>query len=237
MNAAERLIIGLDLEKEKALELVKTIPNGPIFKIGMTLFTPHGRDFVKQVIDMGHKVFLDMKFHDIPNVVANAAEAVADMGATMFTIHASGGPTMIKGVRERLDKWSQKTGKKPPIVLGVTVLTSLDQNELNAIGHDKSPNELVEKLAGMAIANGCDGIVCSPQEIENLRAKFGKDFVAVTPGIRRGSDAVGDQKRVATPESAIKSGSTYIVVARPIVEDSNPKQATLDFIKEIENAI
>ncbi len=235
MKPSERLIISLDLPREQALALVEQTPSGPSFKIGMRLFTSSGPEIVKAVISKGYGVFLDLKFHDIPNTVAEAAESAADLGVSMFNVHASGGPTMMKAARDMLDKWSSKIGKKPPKLLAVTVLTSMDENEMGDVGLPGKPGELVLRWTEMALKSGCDGIVCSAQEVRQLRERFGKDFIAVTPGIRRNADAVGDQKRVATPESAVADGATYIVVGRPIIAATNPAQETLAFIKELEN--
>jgi len=235
MKPEERLIISLDLEPHKALELVSRTPQGPSFKVGMKLFTSTGPNIVRKIQEHGFRVFLDLKFHDIPNTVADAAEEAANLGVWMFNIHTSGGPAMIRMVRERLDNWSQKTGRNTPILLGVTLLTSIDEEQMALIGLPGKPAETVINWTELAIKNGCNGVVCSPAEIKTLREHFGLDFIAVTPGIRRNSDALGDQKRVATPKSAINDGATHIVVGRPIITDLDPSQATLDFIKEIEN--
>lgn len=235
MNASERLVISLDLQEDKAMSLVNITPKGPAFKIGMKLFTASGPSFVRSVIEKGFRVFLDMKFHDIPNTVAEAAESAANMGVWMFNIHASGGPAMMMAAKEKLNDWSAKTGKKPPLMIAVTLLTSIDENEMRLIGLPGTPADTVMRWTEQALMAGCDGIVCSPQEIKGLRDRFGKEFVAVTPGIRRSTDAVGDQKRIATPQSSIGDGATYIVVGRPIIAAPDPAKETLEFIKEIEN--
>ena len=236
MTHEEKLIIALDLPKDQVASFICKIPKGPIFKIGMRLFTSSGPEVVRNVLEKGHKVFLDMKFMDIPNTVAEASESAFELGVTMFNVHALGGPTMIKNARAKLDEIAQKTGKKPPILLGVTVLTSMDEAEMCQIGLPGKPAEMVTRLTELALKNGCDGVVCSAQEVATLRKNFGEEFVAVTPGIRREKDATGDQKRVATPSSAIGDGATCIVVGRPILSATDPAAEAAEFIKEIQNA-
>lgn len=186
-------------------------------KVGKELFTRAGPAFVEQVVARGFEVFLDLKYHDIPNTVAAACDAAADLGVWMVNVHASGGRAMMTAAAERLAMRSTR-----PLLIGVTVLTSLDAADLAEIGIDAAPAVQVERLAGLAEACGLDGVVCSPREVTDLRRHRSADFRLVTPGVRPIGSATGDQKRVLTPGEAIRAGADYLVVGRPVTAAADP---------------
>ena len=193
------------------------------------MFTYFGPSFVKELIDLGFDVFLDLKFHDIPNTVAKAVTAAANMGVWMVNVHASGGFEMMSKAKQALEKF----GDKAPLLIAVTVLTSMDEVELKRLGVEKSAQQQVMHLAKLAKEAGLDGVVCSAQEAKILKAELGNNFKLVTPGIRpEGSDA-GDQKRIMTPKEAIEAGSDYLVIGRPITQAQNPVQVLSDVNKSI----
>ncbi|GAA61553.1 orotidine-5'-phosphate decarboxylase [Pseudoalteromonas sp. BSi20652] len=193
------------------------------------MFTYFGPAFVKELIDLGFDVFLDLKFHDIPNTVAKAVTAAAKMGVWMVNVHASGGFEMMNKAKQALDKF----GDKAPLLIAVTVLTSMDEDELKRLGIEKSPKEQVLYLAKLAKEAGLDGVVCSAQEAGALKMELGESFKLVTPGIRpEGSDA-GDQKRIMTPKQAIDAGSDYLVIGRPITQANDPVKVVNDVNQSI----
>ncbi|NLL98782.1 MAG: orotidine-5'-phosphate decarboxylase, partial [Tepidanaerobacter sp.] len=210
-----KVIIALDTpDEQKALELVKLLKHKvSVFKVGLELFCSEGPEIVNKINDLGCKVFLDLKFHDIPNTVAGAARAALSTGAFMFNVHASGGREMMRKVREMID--AAELPEKP-IVIAVTVLTSLDESDLNDINISKSPLEQVKTLALLTKESGLDGVVASPREITAIREVAGQDFVIVTPGVRPAWAQAGDQKRIMTPAEALDAGASYIVVGRPV---------------------
>jgi len=197
-------------------------------KIGKEMFTRLGPDFVRQVIDKGFDVFLDLKYHDIPNTVAAACEAAADLGVWMLNVHASGGRRMMEAAADRLARLSQR-----PLLIGVTILTSLSEEEIAEIGYPGSPAENVSRLAALAQASGLDGVVCSPREAEQLRAERGEDFLLVTPGVRPASASLDDQTRVMTPADAIAVGASFLVIGRPITAAQDPLAALQAISAEI----
>jgi orotidine-5'-phosphate decarboxylase len=190
--------------------------------VGKEMFTYFGPQFVKKLIERGFDVFLDLKFHDIPNTVAKAVSAAAELGVWMVNVHASGGPEMMIKAKQALDAY----GEDAPLLIAVTILTSMDKDELNRIGVTKSPQEQVQFLAELAKDAGLDGVVCSAQEASVLKKSLGQNFKLITPGIRPEGSAKGDQKRVMTPKQAIVAGSDYLVIGRPITQADDP-QATL----------
>jgi len=203
------------------------------YKLQMDLFGRAGPEVVRKFAGAGVEVFLDLKFHDIPSVVASAVSASAEMGVSLLTVHASGGYKMLAAAAEA----SRKAGAKRPRVLGVTVLTSLDEAELERVfGCRQTVAERVSALARLARDAGCDGIVCSPQEVNMVKQEFGKDFLAVCPGIRLASEArsADDQARVATPAQAARDGADYIVVGRPIYGAQDPLAAVAEIRKQLE---
>ncbi len=218
-----RLIVALDLpDRDSALELVRRLPTGLCrLKVGKELFTRAGPDLVHELGDRGFDVFLDLKFHDIPNTVARACMAAADLGVWMVNVHALGGRRMIQAAREGLE---QSRGRRP-LLTAVTVLTSLDQADLAELGLIGSPEENVLRLARLAQTSGADGVVCSAREVSELRGVLGSEFVLVTPGIRPAGADQQDQKRVVTPAQAIAAGSDYLVVGRPVIEAPDPAEA------------
>ncbi|MBE2897429.1 orotidine-5'-phosphate decarboxylase [Pasteurellaceae bacterium 20609_3] len=215
-----KVIVALDYEKEKdALALVDQInPEICRLKVGKEMFTTLGTQFVKQLHARGFDVFLDLKFHDIPNTVARAVRSAADLGVWMVDLHASGGLRMMETAKQILEPY----GKDAPKIIAVTVLTSMEDADLLQIGLNASPMEQVIRLARLSQRAGLDGVVCSPQEVEILRANCGQDFTLVTPGIRPAGADFGDQRRVMTPSEAIRQGSDYLVVGRPITQAANP---------------
>jgi len=219
-----KVIIALDTpDEQKALELVKLLKHKvSVFKVALRLFCSEGPEIVNKINDLGCKVFLDLKFHDIPNTVAGAARAALSTGAFMFNVHASGGREMMRKVREMID--AAELPEKP-IVIAVTVLTSLDESDLNDINISKSPLEQVKTLALLTKESGLDGVVASPREITAIREVAGQDFVIVTPGVRPAWAQAGDQKRIMTPAEALDAGASYIVVGRPVTAAPNPVEA------------
>jgi orotidine-5'-phosphate decarboxylase len=228
---SKKVLIALDYEdQETALAFVKQLsPDTCRLKVGKEMFTYFGPEFVKELIELGFDVFLDLKFHDIPNTVAKAVTAAAKMGVWMVNVHASGGFEMMTKAKVALEPF----GDKAPILIAVTVLTSMDESELKRLGINKSPQEQVIYLAKLAKEAGLDGVVCSAKEASVLKAELGEHFKLVTPGIRpEGSDA-GDQKRIMTPKQAIEAGSDYLVVGRPITKASNPVKVLQDVNESI----
>lgn len=225
------LIVALDFRHEsEALALVDALdPAMCRVKIGKELFTLSGPQLVKQIQQRGFEVFLDLKFHDIPHTVARACAAAAELGVWMVNVHASGGPEMLAAARKSLVEF----GADAPLLTAVTVLTSMDQRQLEAIGIARSPMEQVSHLAGLAQAAGLDGVVCSAQEALALRQQCPAKFVLVTPGIRPVGAALDDQQRVMTPAQALQAGVNYLVIGRPITQAEQPLAALTAIYREI----
>jgi len=217
-----KIIVALDYPNaQQANKFVDRIDAGLCkLKVGKELFTAEGPRFVEGLTGKGFDVFLDLKFHDIPNTVAKACAVAADLGVWMVNVHALGGRKMMQAAREALE---QK--QNPPLLIAVTILTSMGRDDINDIGLTGEPAENVSRLAALADEAGLDGVVCSPQEVAMLRAQRNSHFQLVTPGIRPADSAVGDQKRVMTPAEAIKTGSSYLVIGRPITQADDPMQA------------
>ena len=215
-----KIIVALDYEKEaEALALVDQIdPSLCRLKVGKEMFTTLGINFVKQLYQRNFDVFLDLKYHDIPNTVARAVRSAADLGVWMVDLHASGGLRMMEEAKRILEPY----GKDAPLLIAVTVLTSMEDLDLLQIGINASPMEQVLRLAHLTQRAGLDGVVCSPQEVEILRNACGEEFKLVTPGIRPTGADFGDQRRVMTPTAAIRAGSDYLVIGRPITKADNP---------------
>ena len=226
----DRLIIALDFrDVAQVVSLVSSLgDSAKWYKIGLELYLAGGYNLVQDLVGQGHSVFLDLKFHDIPNTVAGAVRSAAASGASLLTIHAAGGPDMVAAAVE-----AARSVAGAPRILAVTVLTSMDQQQLSATGVNNPLAEQVHVLASLALAAGADGLVCSAQEALALRTSFGPAPTLVTPGIRPEGTVVGDQKRVTTPASAIRAGATYLVVGRPITQAANPLQAAQDILAEI----
>ena len=226
-----KIIVALDFDSSsRALNFVDNLdPKLCRLKIGKELFTAAGPNLVEAMIEKEFDVFLDLKFHDIPNTVASAVQVAADLGVWMLNVHISGGSTMMQSAKDAI--LSHRDRK--PILIGVTVLTSISSTELSEIGIDNDLKDQVVKLAKLAYQSGLDGVVCSAEEAKLLRNSMPADFILVTPGIRREQDAAGDQKRVITPSQAIRNGSDYLVVGRPITQAASPSAALAAFNSEI----
>jgi len=231
-----RVIVALDFpDGDQARQFVKRLEPGSCrLKIGKELFTREGPDLVRYFTANGHEVFLDLKFHDIPNTVACACQAAAALGVWMMNVHASGGSKMMSAARAALDDLG---GPYRPLLIGVTVLTSMAGEDLRELGVSADPGEQVLRLATLAKASGLDGVVCSPQEAALLRDEFGQTFKLVTPGIRPKGAAIDDQSRVLTPADAIRSGSDYLVMGRPITRAEDPASVLRHINQELQVAI
>ena len=230
MKNDPKIIVALDYANAaSAMELIEQLdPAGCRIKIGKELFTREGPAFVERVINRNFDVFLDLKFHDIPNTVAKACLAAADLGVWMVNVHALGGRKMMEAAREALDKVSHR-----PYLIAVTILTSHGEDDLHGIGLQGSTEENVLRLVDEVHRARLDGVVCSPLEVSKIRAKTSKDFMLVTPGVRPAGANLGDQVRVMTPADALKAGSSYLVIGRPITAADNPMDALLTIQKEI----
>ena len=231
---APRVIVALDYpDARQALELAARLdPAACRLKVGKELFTAAGPELVRALVGKGFGVFLDLKFHDIPNTTAAACRAAAELGVWMVNVHASGGRRMMEAAREAMDKSAHK-----PLLIGVTVLTSMDEAGLREIGIAGSPRDQVLHLAGLVQQSGLDGVVCSAQEAAELRARFGPDFALVTPGIRPAGTDAGDQSRIMTPANAIRAGSDYLVIGRPITQAADPLSALQQINQEVEKEL
>jgi orotidine-5'-phosphate decarboxylase len=230
MPAERRIIVALDFPAaEPALALLARLDPGRCrVKIGKELFTRSGPALVERVAATGFDVFLDLKFHDIPNTVAAACAAAADLGVWMLNVHASGGSAMLAAARARLDEL-----QSPPLLIAVTVLTSLDAADLADVGCPGEPAERVLQLARLAQQAGLDGVVCSPLEAAAVRSALGAGFQLVTPGVRPAAAEHGDQKRIMTPAQAIAAGADYLVIGRPITAAADPMAALMAIESEL----
>lgn len=228
-----RLIIALDFASAaEALRFIRSLsPKSCKLKVGFELYVAAGPDFVRQLVDLGFDVFLDLKFHDIPNTVASACRAAANLGVWMMNVHALGGSKMLTEAVNAVKK-----SEKNPLLIAVTVLTSMDQQQLAGIGIEVEPYQQVLKLASLTQSCGLDGVVCSAQESAMLSAVMGNDFLLVTPGIRPEDSEKGDQRRIMTPANAIKAGSSYLVVGRPITRADNPQTVIESINEEVRQA-
>jgi orotidine-5'-phosphate decarboxylase len=232
MDNKDRLIVALDVAgATQARQIVQAIGEAATtYKIGKQLFTAEGPQVVRDLVASGRKVFLDLKYHDIPNTVAGAVRSAAELGVSMLTVHASGGNRMLKVAVEAA---SQSSTKAKPMVLAVTVLTSLSDADLQELGIAGDVLSQVLRLGALARAAGCGGLVASAQEARELRKALGEGFAIVTPGVRPAGASAGDQARVVTPKDAIAAGATYLVVGRPILEAPDPAKAAQQIADEI----
>jgi len=228
----EKICLVLDVSTRKeAMDLVRPLHNlAGMFKVGLQLFTAEGPTLVREIIETGGKVFLDLKFHDIPNTVKQAAVEAARLGVSMMTIHPAGGAAMMHAVAKAL---REEFGTAKPTVLGVTVLTSLDEKALTEIGINSGMEAQVLRMAKLAESSGLDGVVCSPREIRMIRSAVGRDFKIVTPGIRLPGQSADDQQRTATPREAIEAGADYIVVGRAVTNAPNPGEALQTLLQSL----
>ena len=239
-TVSEYLCVALDTDSlDKAEALLQTLGERIGYaKVGLELFTAAGPEAARKLGTLGFGIFLDLKLHDIPNPVAKAVRQAASLGVSLLTLHASGGPDMIKAARESAEESSSALSLPRPRLLAVTVLTSLDKQALSqTLGTIEPPESLVIRLAQLAKDSGADGIVCSAREAAAVKKACGDDFFTVTPGIRPAGAQSGDQKRVTTPTDAIRAGANLLVVGRPITEAPDPAAAADAILKEIEEAL
>ena len=234
LNPKERLIFALDVSSLKEVKRWVSLLKDhiEIFKVGKELFTACGPKVVDIIHNAGGEVFLDLKFHDIPNIVALAGVVAAKLGVKMFNVHTLGGVNMMEAVRKSVDKACGKQRK--PIILGVTILTSMDEKAIKQVGIQGPIRKRVLHLAGLAKKAGLDGVVASPLEVEKIKKKLGKDFITLTPGIRLSDSKPDDQSRTMTTGEAIRAGADYIVVGRPIREAKDPVEAARKILEEME---
>ena len=238
-NPGNPLLVALDVDgADRALDIaeqVRDVAGG--LKVGSRLFTTAGPDLVRRLVDSGARVFLDLKFHDIPNTVAQAVDAAVRTGAWMINVHAAGGPAMMEAAARAAADAAAATGVQPPLVIGVTVLTSMDEQTLTQTGVTRPLVDHVLALARMAQSAGLHGVVASPQETSAIRQACGPDFAIVTPGIRGASagQEKNDQSRTLGPAEAVKAGATYIVVGRPIIAAPDPRGAAQAIVEELDS--
>ncbi len=234
MLEKDRLIVALDVSSAAhARQIVQSIGDAATtYKVGKQLFTAEGPQLVRELIASGRKVFLDLKYHDIPNTVGAAVRSAGELGVAMLTVHASGGSKMLKSAAE-----AAAQSPAQPMVLAVTVLTSLSDDDLPEIGVSGTVLAQVLRLGTLARKAGCGGLVASAREARELRRELGQDFAIVTPGVRPAGSADGDQARVVTPRAAIAAGATHLVVGRPILESAYPPKAVADILADIEMAM
>ncbi|MGC2196441.1 MAG: orotidine-5'-phosphate decarboxylase [Terriglobales bacterium] len=226
----ERLIVALDVSSAAAAQKIVAAvgDSARFYKVGLQLYTAEGPQVVRDLVASGRQVFLDLKYHDIPNTVAAAVKETSRLGVSMLTVHAAGGGTMMRAAVD-----AARNTRASPLILAVTVLTSLDSRDLEHAGVRGTVVDQVSRLAALAIASGCHGVVASAQEAATLRAELGDDFLIVTPGVRPPGRDHGDQARVVTPAEAIASGASYIVVGRPITEASDPAAEAREILAQI----
>jgi orotidine-5'-phosphate decarboxylase len=229
-NSISPIVVALDYPTaQQAIEMAKQLdPSKCRVKVGKELFTASGPAVLEELHKMDFDVFLDLKFHDIPNTCAGAVAVAAELGVWMVNVHASGGERMMVAAAEAIANKSHK-----PLLIAVTVLTSMEQSDLAGIGLDVSPQQQVERLAQLSKQSGMDGVVSSAQEIGLIKDLCGKEFLTVTPGIRPVGSVAGDQRRIMTPQQAVYAGGDYMVIGRPITQAENPKQVCLDIIDSI----
>jgi orotidine-5'-phosphate decarboxylase len=234
MSSSSPVIVALDFDNQHAaLSLVEQLdPAQCRLKVGKELFTAAGPTLVKALVERNFDVFLDLKFHDIPNTAAKAVSAAADLGVWMANVHASGGSRMMTSAREALEKQGS-----PMLLIGVTVLTSMDVSDLLEIGIQRSPSEQVLHLAQLAEKCGLHGVVCSAQEASSLKSELGTEFKLVTPGIRLADSVADDQRRIVTPQRAMELGSDYLVIGRPITQSANPLETLVAINQSINHSL
>ena len=231
----KKIIIALDVKnKEEAVAVVSGLKDARTFKVGLELFTAEGPALFKKLKVLRKGIFLDLKLHDIPNTVAGAVRSALRHGVQMMTVHASGGRDMMARAAEAARETAEAEKVERPLLLGVTILTSLKSAELDEVGMKPDVAEQVLRLAGLAKSAGMDGVVCSPQEIEIIRKEHGRELLIVTPGIRPAWAAAQDQKRIMTPAEAVQKGADYLVIGRPITGAASPQDAFARIVEELE---
>lgn len=235
ISPVDRIFCAIDTTKLDDALLLAELLSGEVgaIKLGKEFFTAHGPEGVRRILELGHRIFLDLKFHDIPNTVAGAIRAAASLKCTVLTIHASGGPPMLDAAMIA----AREAGPKRPKIVGVTVLTSLDENDLAAVGQIGPLSEQALRLAKLSKASGLDGVVCSPQEVKMLRRELGPDFSLVVPGVRPAWAGADDQKRVMTPGQTVADGADHLVIGRPITRSDDPVGAARRIADEIAGAL
>lgn len=234
-SSADRVIVAVDLPADEAVSVAeKLVGHAKWVKIGMTLYYATGPSIVRTMHKLGYKVFLDLKLFDIPHQVFGAASSIAQSGADLFTVHASGGVDMLESAKKGSVKGASLTdGAQAPCVCAITVLTSMDEEVLESVGVDASPADQVARLATLARRAGLDGIVCSPMEARQMRELLGDEAVVITPGVRPEGSAKGDQMRVATPKEAFEAGASHIVIGRPVTCAQDPVAAFEDIVSSL----
>ena len=234
MDSKKKIIVALDTtDISQALALTKLIPDVGAFKLGLEYFCANGPEGINKISETGIKIFLDLKFHDIPNTVAGAIKASLNMEPYMMTVHLSGGYNMLHRTMEEVKEYCAKNSLKIPLILGVSVLTSIDDNDFTSLGLIGKVEDQVIRLAKLAKDADLDGMVCSAKELKRVKKKMGKNLILVTPGIRPAGGIMNDQKRITTPSQAISDGADFLVIGRPITEAIDPVQALNNISLEI----
>jgi orotidine-5'-phosphate decarboxylase len=236
MKPSERIFVALDLTDAVEARALARQLSGQVggFKLGLEFFAANGPDAVRAIVELGVNVFLDLKFHDIPNTVAGAVRAASATGASILNVHASGGGAMMRAAANAAAEGADLYNVAKPIVAAVTVLTSMDENDLVAVGQKNSPGDQVICLARLSKDSGLDGVVCSPKESAEVRTVCGDDFVRIVPGIRPSWSVTNDQKRFTTPKQALVNGATHLVIGRPITQADDPAEAVFRIVGELE---
>ncbi len=238
LELSRKIIIALDVKnRDEARKVLESLPEARIFKVGLELFTAEGPAMIELVKSYGKEVFLDLKLHDIPNTVAGAVRSAVRHGISMLTLHTSGGREMMSKAVESARETAEKEGKSVPLLLGVTVLTSLSDSDLEEIGYRLDSKNQVLRLARLAVDSGLQAIVCSPQEIELLRSELGSEIKLITPGIRPAWAEAQDQKRIMTPAEAISKGADFLVIGRPITRAPVPREAFSRVVEELKASV
>lgn len=233
-EARDRVIVALDCDRDTALDLAHRLSGRARWlKVGMTLYYAEGPDIVRAFKELGFKVFLDLKFHDIPHQVRGAARSAALAGADLLSVHGIGSGPMLAAAREGVDEAAAASGAERARLVAITVLTSMDEDALQSVGVRGPIAEEADRLARLAVGNGIDGVVCSPREAADMRGIVGGDGLVVTPGVRPAGAALGDQSRVATPAAALRAGASHIVVGRPITCANDPVRGYEDIVAEL----
>ena len=234
MNSKKKIIVAIDtIDTNEALKITKLIPDVGAFKLGLEYFCANGPKGISKISETGVKIFLDLKFHDIPNTVAGAIRASLNLEPYMMTVHLSGGYNMLDRTMEEVKEYCSKKSLKKPLILGVSVLTSIDNNDFSSLGIKGKVEDQVVRLAKLAENSGLDGLVCSAKELKIVKREVGKNLILVTPGIRPAGGEVNDQKRILTPAQAIKDGANFLVIGRPITSVDDPQEALNNISLEI----